>query len=349
MEKLLSEDSLGPLLALKEVVSQKVTKTGEDTVGLEFDSQLVSVLKPVRDLEIRIHQTHVPETQSFSGIPYGDFKKFFGSLMALNNAHLYLHMSPPATQILGLALSSLALRLSVPEFNRQMSIVSEISENRITELARLFVCDGSIPKLSPICQPIIQANGDELLIPKVFTFGSRLERNILKLLARHPLTTAEYQKFSSQKESIALMTLTPLLRNAGIIVKERASILDEGRRITDVDALAYDARDGCLLIIQHKWLIEPDGVNESKACDEEFRKGIEQAKKAEARLLNQGYARQLIPELPAVGYSFLGALVISRGLEPTGFLAETDIPVVTEELNLPPGVRQTVKRQCTVD
>jgi len=85
-----------------------------------------------------------------------------------------------------------------------------------------------------------------------------------------------------------------------------------------------------LLVIQHKWLIEPDGVNESKDCDAELAKGIETTRLAKPYLTNIGWVRNLLPGVPPQGFSSLAGLVLSKGLEPSAFVEELEIPVVTE-------------------
>jgi hypothetical protein len=83
-------------------------------------------------------------------------------------------------------------------------------------------------------------------------------------------------------------------------------------------------------VIQHKWLIEPDAVNESKACDEELASGIAQVQAVKDCLRTPGNARQLVAGLRDDVPGSLGGIVICKGLEPTGFVDEIDVPVVTE-------------------
>src|SRR5260370_38323221 len=104
-----------------------------------------------------------------------------------------------------------------------------------------------------------------------------------------------------------------------------------GQALSYIDLVAYDADCRCLVGIQHKWLIEPDSVNESKACDAELDRGIEQAILGETYLSDREFARSVIPEIPATGDVTVSALVVSKGSEETGFLQNTKVPIVTED------------------
>jgi hypothetical protein len=221
--------------------------------------------------------------------------------------------------------------MPIPELNRLIAEIGELERKEVARITSLFTYDGSIANLDPICQPLILANEEEVIIPQVFVQGGRFERNFLKLLAKHPATTKEYQAFSSSKENIALPTLLSLLSDKGIAVRRNVDIVRNGKLKTDADLLAFDPRDGCILIVQHKWLIEPDTVNETRECDRQFSDGMRQVQEVKSALADQQYARRLLPEIPAHGFTHLEGLVISRGFEPTGFVPEAEVPVVTEK------------------
>jgi hypothetical protein len=72
-------------------------------------------------------------------------------------------------------------------------------------------------------------------------------------------------------------------------------------------------------------------VNESKACDAELARGIEQAILGRTHLSNRAFARSVIPEIPPAGDVTVGALVVSKGSEETGFLQNDKVPIVTED------------------
>ncbi len=317
--------------SLRNATANRAIRDNRDRVRLKLDPELISLLRSVRDVEIALHPAEIEDAQSFSGVPYRSFRSYYGALASLCAAHEFLHLSPAVREIPGGALSSLCFRLKVDELNSYIADISQLKPDEVSLISKLFTFDGSIHNLHPICQPLILANQTEVLVPRAFSGGSRFERNFQKLLAKNPLTRREFDTFSSSKENIALPRLVTLLRQQGIAATDRVPISEGGRLVTDIDILAFDRRDGSLLVLQHKWLIEPDTVNESKACDEKLSKGVSQARTAISYLENTAFARQILPDIPPEGYSSLQGLVVSKGFEPTGFLPETDIPVVTEE------------------
>lgn len=265
------------------------------------------------------------------GSRYDAVRNYRAALSSLCFANELLHVSAAVKDIKGGALSSLAYRTTLSELNENIRLISGLSPDLIARLSESFSFTGAIQKLDPICQPLLRS-GDypEIVVPRAYSSSANWERNILKLFAKDPRTTAEYNIFSSTKESIALGTLEPEISKQGVTVCRNVPISQDGRQITDVDLLLYDKRDRFILVTQHKWLIEPDTANESKACDGELQKGIDQARLAKKFLSDFDRLRQFLPDLPPEGFSAIEGLVVCRGLEPTGFLRETDVPVVTE-------------------
>lgn len=331
LERLPIEELKRPYFNLRDLTVKKSTKDGTDRVKLEIDDEFMAALRWAKDASLIIHSAQLEESQTFQGIPYGSYRQYYAALSVLSASHFYLHASPIVKDIEGGAVSSLSLRMQIPELNRLIAEISEVKPEEVALMSSLFVYDGSIANLDPICQPLILANEKEMIIPHVFVQGGRFERNLFKLLAKHPATTKEYQMFSSSKENIALPGLLSLLGDKGIAARRNASVVKNGKLVTDVDLLAFDPRDGCLLVIQHKWLIEPDTVNETRECDRQLSDGMKQVQEVKSTLVDQTYARRLLQDIPTQGYAHLEGLVVSRGFEPTGFVAESEAPVVTEK------------------
>lgn len=328
----LSDEVARPLRELLSIVPSKAEREAGDRVSLRIDDDLVGSLRAAADFESRANPADIPDSVTFDRVRYGDVRRYRAALGALCLAHEILHLSSAVREIVGGAVSSLAFRMSLGELNKQISLVSGLDRNVVAGLSEAFTFDGSIPNLDPACQPLLLANErGEVIVPRAYSKATKWERNFLKLIAKNPQTRRLYDAFSSTKEEIALATLVPLIEGFGMIVKPRARIRAGGKFVTDVDLLLYDPRGGLLLAVQHKWLIEPDALNESKACDQELEHGIRQAVLAKAHLTDANRARELIPQIPAEGPVALEGLVISRGLEPTGFVEETDIPIVTEK------------------
>lgn len=318
-------------LSLKRMVDAKAVRGVGDRVELTFDNELVEALRAAMDGISKMYETHIDDFQLFAGFEYGKIRRVHAAIVALSYAHFFLHLSPAVSGIVGGAVSSLSFRSSTSMLNDHVAQISGLAIHDAEAISKLLTFDGSVPNMPSICQPLIRANDTELLIPAAYALGSRFERNFLKLLARHPQTKKEYDAFSSQKENIALPRLVQMLHKAKIFVKDRVHITTNGRLVGDIDIVAYDPREKYMLAIQHKWLIEPDSVNESKTCDAELVRAIEQARLAKAHLMDRGFAMRAIPEIPSTGEISVEALVISKGSESTGFVSTTDVPIVTEK------------------
>lgn len=315
---------------LRRVAKNKVVSREKDRIELEIDLELILVLRRASKDVLKMYSFAVDEKTQFLGIEYREVKKYWGALHALVDAYEFAHHDWFRANALAGNSSSLTIRRSVDELNNVLAEISEVPLATVGMLTRLFTYDAIIQNLDPITRPLIRANNVEVIVPYAYTTGSNLERNFLRLLAKHPVTARDYTLFSQGKERMALPSLIRLLRDSGIRSKPNAKVLEKGHVRTDVDILAYDPRDGCVLVIQHKWLIEPDSINESRMCDRELARGIAQAQAGKVAFSDLSRLRQLLPQVPKSGYEYIEGLVICKGLEPTGFLDEAEIPVVTE-------------------
>ena len=154
-----------------------------------------------------------------------------------------------------------------------------------------------------------------------------IERNLQKLLSRHPNLRSFYEKVKSAKEDIALSHLSGLFPNTQFAVKPTVIL----KGITDADLLVCELASGFVLVIQHKWLVAPETVSESSSNDEQLREGVRQA--IEARDVFRGdhaLLRNLLELDKNHSIGQIEAVVICRGAEQTGFLGMPAVPVVLE-------------------
>jgi hypothetical protein len=328
-ESALSEGRVEALVSLRDTVPQSF-KPG-DRVELVMSCGLLSALRRVRDGILAWQLAQIDDPQTLAGMEYGKARRFHAALGALLYAQVFLHISTAVKDIVGGAVSSLTLRMEIQRLKPMMAEIAELEPAEVSALTDLFSFDGAIPNMPSICQPLIRANEKEVLVPHAYVLGGRFERNFLKLLAKNPKTKSAYDKLSSQKENIALPRLAKILNSKGILTRTGVIISISGQPLTDIDIVAYDPGDKCLAGIQHKWLIEPDSVNESKACDAEPARAVEQAKLGKTHLSNRDFARSVIPEIPRTGDVTVDALVVSKGSEETGFLQDMEVPIVTED------------------
>ena len=330
-ESALSEGRIEALVSLRDAVSRSFKRGRGDRVELDVNDALMTALRAVREGVLAGQLAQIDDSRILAGEEYGKIRRFHAALGALLHAQQFLHISNAVKDIDGGAVSSLTLRMGVKQLKATIAEIAELELGEVSKIADLMSFDGTIPHMPSICQPLISANDAEVIVPNVYVLGGRFERNFLKLLAKNPKTKDEYGRLSSQKENIALPRLEKILKSKGIFTRLGVAVSAGGQKLTDIDVVAFDPSGGCLLGIQHKWLIEPDSVNESKACDAELERGIEQAVIGGTHLNNRDFARSVIPEIPSEGDVTVGALVVSKGSEETGFLQNDKVPIVTED------------------
>jgi hypothetical protein len=317
------------LMKLGEAVTIRARHAGGNRIHYATDASLIETMREVREFEQNFGPSQVPDDLTFATFSYGAIKRYLSSLAALSHAQELLHLSVAISGVPTAAMPSLTLRMSLNQLNDYLTLISELPEDTVAGISQLFTYDGSVPGLDPITQPLLLANmNQEVIVPRAFVRGSRRERNFLKLFAKHPLYKPEYDRFSSMKEGIAIPQFKVPLQERSLFLRERLPITEQGQRRTDADIVTFDSASGLLMVLQHKWLIEPDSINESRSCDEEISRGIRQGQIARDFLrVEENRLRLSIRE----SVRAVEAMVVVRGLEPTGFLRETDIPVITED------------------
>jgi hypothetical protein len=186
------------------------------------------------------------------------------------------------------------------------------------------------PKVSEVAvpiQPFLEILPGNLAVAKELVTHSNVERNLQKLLNRHPNLRSFYEKVKNAKESIALAHLSGLFPAASFAVK--ATVIIKG--VTDADLLVCERASGFVLVIQHKWLIAPETVLESSSNDEQLSAGARQA--VEARDVfrqNHALVRRMLELTDDQSIDRVEAVVICRGAEQTGFLGKLAVPLALE-------------------
>jgi hypothetical protein len=156
---------------------------------------------------------------------------------------------------------------------------------------------------------------------------SNVERNLQKLLNRHPNLRSFYETVKNAKESIALAHLNTLFPAMDFAVKQTVII----KGVTDADLLVCDRASGFVLVIQHKWLIAPETVSESSSNDEQLSEGVRQALEARNVFrMDHALLRRVLELNDHQPIDGVEAVVICRGAEQTGFLGELAVPLVLE-------------------
>jgi hypothetical protein len=131
----------------------------------------------------------------------------------------------------------------------------------------------------------------------------------------------------AHKEPIAIRSLTELFSGGRFRRRNNVKIPE----ITDIDFVVYEVVTGFLLLIQHKWLVPPETVDESSANDEHLAIGIRQAIDSRKYVIEHPeFLRQRLDLDDSAAISRIEATVVCRGFEHTGFFDDKGIPMIME-------------------
>jgi hypothetical protein len=102
--------------------------------------------------------------------------------------------------------------------------------------------------------------------------------------------------------------------------------------VTDIDLLVSEIENNFVLVIQHKWLIGPDALNESISNDDRLVEGVTQATNSCEYLRNNPeFLRAQLELARHHEIQQVEGVVVCRGLDGTGFLEKApNIPIITE-------------------
>jgi len=134
-------------------------------------------------------------------------------------------------------------------------------------------------------------------------------------------------EIKKHKEQIALASLSQLFPAPRFQVA--TGVVISG--ITDADMIVYERQSGFVLVLQHKWIIDPDTLHESADNDNELSKGAVQAVQSRDWLrANQDFLRRALCLTTSDPITQVEAAVVCRGGGPTAFLQQTSTPITTE-------------------
>jgi len=149
----------------------------------------------------------------------------------------------------------------------------------------------------------------------------------MRLVSIHPDLRRYGSTISKAKEQTALAELESLFPQPQYRVRQNVVI----QGLTDVDLLVYERSTGFVLAMQHKWFAAPDTLRESASNDERLQEGVGQAAaSSDAFRESHESIRTALNILQEDPVGEVEAVVVCRGSEPTGFLGNSQVPIITE-------------------
>jgi hypothetical protein len=268
-----------------------------------------------------------PEDLHIGNVTFGEVRKFWGALTAIACIHDTAHLIVAQANAGNRPRASIVAVRSRDEWGELIQDIGGIGAGAAAELLWWYTFDPRVSTASVPIQPFLEILPGHLIVPMNLITDSNVERNLQKLLNRHPNLRSFYETVKNAKENIALAHLSSLFPTMDFAVKPTVII----KGVTDADLLVYDRASGFVLVIQHKWLIAPETVSESSSNDEQLSEGVRQALEAtDVFRKDHALLRRVLELKDDQPIDRVEAVVICRGAEQTGFLGRLVVSVVLE-------------------
>lgn len=276
----------------------------------------------------RTNRLELPEESRVLDVTVRDLREFWAAMMALSEIHIAAHWIGDDGLLKDLPLNSIVLCKPAEEFVDLLSRISGLPADTSNELLGVLTYDPAIAADVPILQPFLALTDGRLCLPSSFVNGNNFERNFRKLLHRHPRLREFADEFVAGLEPVALESLSRLFQAPRYRTVPQVQIPG----VTDIDLLVSEIESRFALVIQHKWLIGPDALNESISNDERLVEGVVQAANSCDYLRNNiEFLRAQLGLARDHEIQQIEGVVVCRGLDGTGFLERSpNIPIITE-------------------
>lgn len=292
-EVLLNEAYNEPLGELDEsLISLLRHKTPEQYLDLIPDYLFQNIKKLVLGTMPR---PSVNEEAKFNQYTVGEFYKFWVSLVTIMTCYhhscITKHRSNPKQ-----AFKSLVVITSLEKIAELISAKTEdLSIETCKNISRDLIFEANVkrPDIQVHCFFRLDNKKHILLSPQLI-MTTNWEVCLLRNWSNK--SPAIYGEIIASKKDRLADDLASLFRQATIEISLRKIIIDSNKQpIGDVDLAIYDKSIGYLVIIQMKWLIEPDSFQEQSNVREELHKGAEQILQVQKLALSN--KSQLIKDL----------------------------------------------------
>jgi hypothetical protein len=314
-------------LEARTELNKTIFFTAPDAIGNPFSPAVLAVARKFADVVSRALRWEFPAELPIGNLTFRDVRRFWGALLSISMIHIGAHLLASQGGSQAMPRGSILPVKSREEWTGLIADLSGIGVGAVTEMLWWYTFDEKVSAATAPIQPFFEIAPGHLTVQLSLIPTLSIERNLQKLLSRHPILRKFYEQVKSAKEQIALEHLRGLFPKADFMVKPTIVIKD----VTDADLLVYQRSSGFALVIQHKWLIAPETVKESGANDDELRKGAVQAVQSRDVFRNDHalVRRELgLPDDQKIDR--VEAVVVCRGAEPTGFLGKQAVPIAVE-------------------
>jgi len=176
-------------------------------------------------------------------------------------------------------LEDRVLSLAFDELVCLLTKRTEIAEDVVTSMLMDVTLDTATERPDILVQPLVRSTPTKVWIAPSLIFTSNWEVCLLRNWAKR--YSGSYGGVVAQKKDKLSDTIGLLFTQSKFIVSIRRKLRDsQGRNAGDIDVAVFDVRDGTLVLLEVKWIIEPDSIQETLNTNQQISKGIEQIKRA---------------------------------------------------------------------
>ncbi|HXZ94774.1 MAG TPA: hypothetical protein VEG28_02550, partial [Dehalococcoidia bacterium] len=274
---------------------------------------------------------------TFSGYTVQEYYDFWVSLSALLLAFLQgcrMKYSKSPKQF----INSTVLMMQPSEIVHKICGLTNISASSCEKIVNELVLDVKVRRPDIQVHPMVPTNvKDFVLVSPSLIFTSNWEVCLLRNWAKPP---DKYGELVAVKKTKLAEQLAVLVNQPTVKQSPNKKVFDSGGNVvTDVDLALFDSQNGYLALIQLKWLIEPDSLQEESNAREELLKGIAQLKKcislfnsARGKFISRIFPQDNIDPEQVRNVQFM---LICRGFSNFGSDAQQfDIDVLDYEITL---------------
>jgi hypothetical protein len=332
--KVATELSPSDLRNAQEIISAIQTEligsilfVGLDAITFPFTPKLIALAKQWTALILIAYQWELPDDAAIGSLTLADVRKFWGATSVAVGLHEMAHRVASTDKETLRPSGSMVNVKSAPQWAEVISEIGGITREAALEILSWHTFDPAISGETAVLQPFVETAPGHLCVTGIITGALDHERNLMKLLTRHPKLRPFANSIMSIKEPIALRDLAELFAASAFITESTVVVAG----VTDADLVIYERSSGFVLVIQHKWLTAPESVSESSSNDERLKEGINQAVKSRDAFRNDHSLLRVALHLSSHEViSQIEGAVVSREAEQTGFLETPAVPVVLE-------------------
>jgi hypothetical protein len=311
----------------KRELEKTIIFVAPDAISYPFTPTLMDVARRWAKVLARTWRWEFPPDLTIGNVTFGDVRKFWSAVAVTACIHDEAHLIVARGDAKKRPQGSIVAMRSREEWIELIQGIATVGAGAASELLWWYTFDPKVSEATVPIQPFLEIRPGYLAVPMELVIHSNVERNLQKLLNRHPNLRSFYEKVKAAKEKIALAHLGGLFPAASFAVKP--TVVIEG--VTDADLVVCERASGFVLVIQHKWLIAPETVAESSFNDEQLSEGVRQAVGARDIFRNdQAHLRRVLGLADDQNIFRIEAVVVCRGAEQTGFLGKLAVPLVLE-------------------